>query len=538
MIKKMKIAVDELGELAEKLKKKCSVESADCVAMSSTKVQLLGQNGLRVKVHENGTTDAGVNVYFNLQEAEKGTGNNQEMIRLRFLDECSNKKQLMASSGTLTSIATKMFNRDGEEITDVHQLENEQNIWLSYGEAFKPLEVSVLELNFEPVAGTIQQNGSMLVTRKLEDISDKKFIASDWSVTCSFPASGAINSSPVSFENQHQVCTLDSEEIYLQQKSSPEIVVFPHLASGVELQKGSFSLQHWILDEAGCICSKAIPQLALTVLSDVTIMTKSKRQGLAVSVRSRQKGSIHQTWHFNQDGSISTAFDDGLVLTFLGSQPAITMDNLCPLTSNDTHDHSEEPRINEEEEGSDGLMTFPTVNNKEISVVHTYLQPQAGDSASVANSQSQLQEPFQHNYILVVLSRVTRIKLWSAQRWALKQKTSHLIGQSRESKVVSPEWHAKGLLWPSNKDGSWNEELVWPVDALLLPYAPPIMWPQDAKVTLRRFQVLKNGEKSVRSAVEVLEPETMTARKKTERQSRLSKSTKKWLQRRKEQKSN
>ena len=66
-------------------------------------------------------------------------------------------------------------------------------------------------------------------------------------------------------------------------------------------------------------------------------------------------------------------------------------------------------------------------------------------------------------------------------RWAFKQKTAFLIGQQRESKVVSPEWHVKGLLWPSNENGSWNDELVWPVDGLLLPHVPPIMWPRDTK---------------------------------------------------------
>ena len=32
--------------------------------------------------------------------------------------------------------------------------------------------VSVLELNLEPVSGIVQHNGSVLVTRKLQDISD------------------------------------------------------------------------------------------------------------------------------------------------------------------------------------------------------------------------------------------------------------------------------------------------------------------------------------------------------------------------------
>ena len=35
-------------------------------------------------------------------------------------------------------IAKRVFTRDGEEITDVHDLVYDQEIWLSYGEDFKP----------------------------------------------------------------------------------------------------------------------------------------------------------------------------------------------------------------------------------------------------------------------------------------------------------------------------------------------------------------------------------------------------------------
>ena len=106
--------------------------------------------------------------------------------------------------------------------------------------------------------------------------------------------------------------------------------------------------------------------------------------------------------------------DDGLVLTFLGSQPATAMNSLPSQTSGDTHDHSEENRINGE--GFDDLRTVPRVDDEEVPAIHTHSQLQAGNNAFVAESQSQFQEAIQHRYVLVVLLRVNKTKLWSAQR--------------------------------------------------------------------------------------------------------------------------
>ncbi|XP_062517210.1 doublecortin domain-containing protein 1-like [Corticium candelabrum] len=513
LMAKMKVMIDDLEEIAEKLRKKLVGETVD--GKGAKRADLVGCNGLRVKIHENGTLDNGVLILFNLREAEKGIGNDKEKLRLRFLDECSMRKQLMASSGALTSIATKIFNKDGEEITDVHRLVSEQDVWLSYGEPFKPLEVTILELELEPVIG-VEHDGRLFITKKSEDISDMKIVASDWDIAVGYPASAVVhNTSSVVWQDEVLSVGTHEGQVYLQQMSSPKSIISPQLATGIEPQKGSTPMQHWILDQTGHICSKALPQLALTVLSDVAVETQSKRQGFAVDVSTRLDISLHQSWHFNNDGSISSALDDRLVLTFLGTQPATAINTSISHPPN-TSSHSIEQNSNKE----------TVIDINELS------QREPNDES---RSSRPSQPPGCSSYVLAVLERVNKMRLWSAQRWAFKQKTAFLIGQQRESKVVSPEWHVKGLLWPSNENGSWNDELVWPVDGLLLPHVPPIMWPRDTKGALRRFSVQKNGEKS-QLAVDVLEPEVMTARRKIERQSRLPPGTKKWLQRRKEQK--
>ena len=58
----------------------------------------------------------------------------------RFLDACTNCSKVSESGGGPAGrrIAKRVFTRDGEEITDVHDLVYDQEIWLSYGEDFKP----------------------------------------------------------------------------------------------------------------------------------------------------------------------------------------------------------------------------------------------------------------------------------------------------------------------------------------------------------------------------------------------------------------
>ena len=94
-----------------------------------------------VQVYENGSSDDKVVVYFNLHEAEKGIQGDKSQLMHRFLDACTSSQKVTDSGGGPAGrrIAKRVFTRDGEEITDVHDLVYDQDIWLSYGEDFKPL---------------------------------------------------------------------------------------------------------------------------------------------------------------------------------------------------------------------------------------------------------------------------------------------------------------------------------------------------------------------------------------------------------------
>ena len=92
------------------------------------------------QVYENGSSDDKAIVYFNLHEAEKGVQGDKSQLMHRFLDACTSCQKVSDSGGGPAGrrIAKRVFTRDGEEITDVHDLVYDQDIWLSYGEDFKP----------------------------------------------------------------------------------------------------------------------------------------------------------------------------------------------------------------------------------------------------------------------------------------------------------------------------------------------------------------------------------------------------------------
>ena len=101
---------------------------------------------------ENGKSDGEAVVHFNLREAEKGVQDRTQVMD-RFLDTCASC-QGMAQAGSGPAgrmIARRVFTRDGEEISDVQDLEYDQEIWLSYGEDFKPLHGELLLPKTKPI---------------------------------------------------------------------------------------------------------------------------------------------------------------------------------------------------------------------------------------------------------------------------------------------------------------------------------------------------------------------------------------------------
>lgn len=97
--------------------------------------------GINPQVYENGRSHGEVVVYFNLREAEKGIQGDQEQLLHRFLDTCTNCQRVSSSGAGPAGrrVAKRVFLGDGTEVKNVHDLKYDEDIWLSYGEEFKPL---------------------------------------------------------------------------------------------------------------------------------------------------------------------------------------------------------------------------------------------------------------------------------------------------------------------------------------------------------------------------------------------------------------
>ena len=89
---------------------------------------------------ENGCSENSFVLHFNLHEAEKGIQGDKSQLMHRFLDACTSCQRVSDSTGGPAGrrIAKRVFTREGKEITDVRDLVYDQEIWLSYGEDFKP----------------------------------------------------------------------------------------------------------------------------------------------------------------------------------------------------------------------------------------------------------------------------------------------------------------------------------------------------------------------------------------------------------------
>ncbi|CAG5132457.1 unnamed protein product, partial [Candidula unifasciata] len=107
--------------------------------------RLVGTRGCRLRFMEH------LHTYFNIREALRGidSNNSREKLMQKLLDELSSTKFSENVSRNLISVATKLYDKNGCEITDVLSLEQEQarqiennveqpeiSVWLSFGEPY------------------------------------------------------------------------------------------------------------------------------------------------------------------------------------------------------------------------------------------------------------------------------------------------------------------------------------------------------------------------------------------------------------------
>ena len=113
-----------------------------------------------MQVYENGRHENPTIFFFNLHFATRGTKDRQQVmarvrykqtkysktnditanlvVSLQFLDEVSSSAVMShPKNPQIRPVASKIFNKFGKEVNDIHDLEYDQEIWLSFGEAWK-----------------------------------------------------------------------------------------------------------------------------------------------------------------------------------------------------------------------------------------------------------------------------------------------------------------------------------------------------------------------------------------------------------------
>ena len=107
-------------------------------------------------MYENGKIDDEVIVYFNIHEASKGVSNDRSVLLGRLLDTITAQVMRQGHGPAGRPLARRIYKDSGEEVLDVHKLETDGCIWLSFGEKFiSPYSEYHILYTLEPGGGGV-----------------------------------------------------------------------------------------------------------------------------------------------------------------------------------------------------------------------------------------------------------------------------------------------------------------------------------------------------------------------------------------------
>ncbi|XP_076116553.1 doublecortin domain-containing protein 1-like isoform X1 [Mytilus galloprovincialis] len=431
--------------------------------------RLVGRKGLRLKVYENGIVEGGMDFYFNLSGAMKGIEGGhdaKQKILQRLLDDLSSNR-LLANPvrPKILPVASNIYDQYGNDIKDVFTLEYDQEIWVSFGEPFINPFTWMLQIQFDEAECYDMGDKTLcirkqLMTDSLHDYTDYN-MQNEWDVHIGFPPTYPAKSNE--YEKARAVDLAGSSEVdsrshYLQSKKKEDFALYPELVVNHKLKKGQkdfwpMETQSWIISKKGNIYAKCCPQLCLTV-SDTRVDIpwsgkNSPLNGFVVTVQKKMSANTYQQWRFNPNGTLTCMAYENLLLTYLQHKFG-------------------------DEEG--------------------YMAPDGV-------------KPGQRIYLVLADPLQKKEKLY--QRFALKQERFENLGQWKYSDATNPEFNKLAYSWPCRRDGSLNEDYDWPMEAFIVPNAPPVHKPrkeQQSGMPLR-LMAIKNGERDYRFMSPVVGPD-------------------------------
>ncbi|XP_028410798.1 doublecortin domain-containing protein 1-like isoform X3 [Dendronephthya gigantea] len=458
--------------------------------------RLLGKKGIRLKVYENGKVDDEVVVYFNIHEASKGASDDRNVLLRRLIDTITAQVLRKSHGPAGRSLARRIYKDDGKEVLDVHELETDDCIWLSFGEKFISPYTYALQLTMDKTKCVSLWNEKKVVQRETinEDEVYGKDRASLWRTVENYPTDCKYDvieldmeiPGKVGYAKGLQYSQIRENNTFLRYKGNTDLILLPDLSVEKKLSKVDNSMwpsdsQQWVIHKSGHITSRSFPQLCLC-MSHIKVNVKysdgTSLEGFAVNFAKRNSSHPSQIWKFTPTGDICSASNPSFLLTWMSNE------NHQIVDEDDKH-----PGLSGEVEKSCAEENNETIVVETLSTMKDIF---GGEKCCVALL-SKL--PVKHPAI-------------GTQRWAIKQESLNSIGQWKFSQVANPTWNRKALSWPVNKDGTINEEFNWPMEGFLICNAPPLKRKETLSVGPPvRLRVLKNGEHDLKRAVIVVGPD-------------------------------
>ncbi|ESO97509.1 hypothetical protein LOTGIDRAFT_152600 [Lottia gigantea] len=421
--------------------------------------RIVGPKGLRLKVYENGLNEGDHVFFFNLREGMKGIHSQNNLLLKRLLDELSACHWTQHTQAPkLNAVAQKVFDKFGHEITNVHKLEYDNEIWLSFGEAFITPFTYCISASFDK-AKRIDREGVDYVIREPVTAEESSGVEShsQWESTIGFPMlyepkMDSLYPDPERDRYLIENALLDGRAHYLIHKEKRDKVLYPEVTADEKIKRTYNNSQIWLISKAGYIYSKSMPQLCLSV-SDIKIEGKifNKEipiEGSVVTLQKRQVQNPDQIWTFNNDGTVSPQSKTGMNLTYIGSK-------------------------NGDDESYENNKPTGTVSGQRVCLVVTEPLPKK-DAVS--------------------------------QRFALKQEKFENLGQWKFTEASNPEFNKLAYSWPVKENGELNEKYDWPMEGYLIPNAPPIRKTGPKGYSPLKLIALKNGERDKSIAIPIVAP--------------------------------
>ncbi|XP_062974492.1 doublecortin domain-containing protein 1 [Elgaria multicarinata webbii] len=485
--------------------------------------------GLQLKVYENGKDTGETLVYINRKEMENSCGNQPSAMLERVQHMIHQRLQHSAAfkpSG-LSRFPTQLFDETGQEIKNPLLLQNEQKIWVSYGEDYRSPLNPVLSLAFDRVTAA-EMNGITVISKTLLDPTVDFLPGCDnWEACAGFP-------DDFQFTNHLEYQTLetvDPDSHFIQSKTDPQMVLL--MSVTVENMRKDIPRRNnhqdlisatvrwplfnmWLITKAGMILSRAMVQSSLAVGHPIRAVMQDgiPLEGYKLNMQRRERNNIYQYWEFGNDGSIRSKAYPEFVLTYLEE---LNVREEVTQTEYRTH-HGAQSTVHEETDSNSTEEV--TVSSRRQVLQNNVSNCNEKQVSGPLDAHLMPEGPFGENRQLTV-ALVKKLEekhpKASAQRWAIKHEGTSKPGQWKQSKVDNPLWNKLTYMWPVLPNGELNQAFDWPIEGLLIPNSPPLKKPagkkSDSYMPLR-LRVLRNGAQDKHKAVSVLGPDCTSVLKK------------------------